>query len=354
MSEEKTKKERDKAQVRMKKLRESQTETNPKKVGTAIPENWYEILLAKTRERRANLTDDETQKERIELRERIRKWRATKTAEQQDEARIKAKEGMRTHSLNRTEEEKEFEKILKKHKMRVSRAQRSGKDKLKQNLEAKKGMQVLKAEGRLHDFQMRSSKNETETSDWRNFMKKGQTHIEQLSTEKPDIVERLNAEMRKEKERERKSKEEQKKKEKEGYWEYLPESDEYYWTGENEPDYGDCFRNTPPTKEDLRLKREAERVEFEWFVEEKKNEQKEKRKQKERARKEAMDNPIEPLPERELCLYEQIRENNIKERQDAMRECGFFEDLEATKRDIGLLRDINEKQRFNSVLKLLY
>ena len=88
----------------MKKLRESQTE---KKVGTAIPENWYEILLAKTRERRANLTDDETQKERIELRERIRKWRATKTAEQQDIARIKAKEGMRTHSLNRTEEQKE-------------------------------------------------------------------------------------------------------------------------------------------------------------------------------------------------------------------------------------------------------
>ena len=79
---------------------------------------------------------------------------------------------------------------------------------------------------------------------------------------------------------ERKQKEEEEKKEKEGQWEYRAESDEYIWTGENEPDYGDTFCYPPPTEEDKRLTREAERKESEWFVEQRKIDKKEKRKQK--------------------------------------------------------------------------
>ena len=42
--------------------------------------------------------------------------------------------------------------------------------------------------------------------------------------------------------------------------------------------------------------------------------------------------PLDPLPKRELCPYEKIRENNIQERKEAMRKCGFFEDLEKIKK----------------------
>ena len=49
--------------------------------------------------------------------------------------------------------------------------------------------------------------------------------------------------------------------------------------------------------------------------------------------------PIDPLPESELCPYEKLRANNIKERLDAMRKCGFFEDLDSCKKDIGLTND---------------
>ena len=55
--------------------------------------------------------------------------------------------------------------------------------------------------------------------------------------------------------------------------------------------------------------------------------------------REKMKIPIDPLPESELCPYEKLRENNIKERLEAMRKCGFFEDLDSCKKDIGLTND---------------
>ena len=47
--------------------------------------------------------------------------------------------------------------------------------------------------------------------------------------------------------------------------------------------------------------------------------------------------PIEPFPEREKSKYEKIRENNIKEREKAMVEAGFFEDLDDYKKKIGFV-----------------
>ena len=49
--------------------------------------------------------------------------------------------------------------------------------------------------------------------------------------------------------------------------------------------------------------------------------------------------PIDPLPERELCQYEKIRESIIKEREEAMAKSKFFEDLNNTKRGIGLYKE---------------
>ena len=45
--------------------------------------------------------------------------------------------------------------------------------------------------------------------------------------------------------------------------------------------------------------------------------------------------PLDPLPERQLCEYEKIREDIIEERRLAMEECKFFEDLKNTKQEIG-------------------
>ena len=52
-----------------------------------------------------------------------------------------------------------------------------------------------------------------------------------------------------------------------------------------------------------------------------------------------MKEPVKPLPAGEPCGYEKIREKNIRERQEAMEACGFFEDLKAYKRKIGLEKE---------------
>ena len=48
-----------------------------------------------------------------------------------------------------------------------------------------------------------------------------------------------------------------------------------------------------------------------------------------------MNNPVNPLPVQEMCLYERIREGIIKEREEAMANCKFFEDLLEAKKEMG-------------------
>ena len=38
-----------------------------------------------------------------------------------------------------------------------------------------------------------------------------------------------------------------------------------------------------------------------------------------------MQHPVPSLTEKEMCEYEKLRENNIKEREKAMEEAGHFE-----------------------------
>ena len=263
--------------------------------------------------------------------------------------RIALKLRMQNLRENRTAEEVDYKKICNKHNMRKSRENRSGKDRLIENLKAKKGMRRLSEKGRILDHQIRTSKNITEMEDWNSFKCMGQTYSELLSNEKPDIVERLNNEARDRKEKERKEKEAENITEKEGQWNYDGESGEYYWTGEKEPEYGDTFAYEPPTEEEKEMIREAERREFEWFVENRETDLKEKRKQKQIERKQKMETAIDPLPERELCPYEKIREDIINEREKAMVDSGFFEDLINTKREIGLLKDTNEKDKDTTI-----
>ena len=50
-----------------------------------------------------------------------------------------------------------------------------------------------------------------------------------------------------------------------------------------------------------------------------------------------MNVPIKPLPQKELCAYEKIREDIIKERAKAMADSGYFDDILDFKKKIGLL-----------------
>ena len=94
----------------------------------------------------------------------------------------------------------------------------------------------------------------------------------------------------------------------------------------------------PLTEEEKRAVLEAEKREMEAINEHRKQEKLEAKREKERERKEKMAKPIDPLPERELCQYEKIRENIIKEREEAMAKYNFFENLNDTKKDIGLYK----------------
>ena len=51
--------------------------------------------------------------------------------------------------------------------------------------------------------------------------------------------------------------------------------------------------------------------------------------------KAAMATPIAPLPQKEKCEYEKLRDRNINERKKAMEKAGFFKDLNDYKKKIG-------------------
>ena len=68
-----------------------------------------------------------------------------------------------------------------------------------------------------------------------------------------------------------------------------------------------------------------------------KKEASEKRKQKYKEKKAAMNVQIKPLPQKEFWAYEKIREDIIKEREIAMLEFGYFDDILDYKKKIGLL-----------------
>ena len=116
-----------------------------------------------------------------------------------------------------------------------------------------------------------------------------------------------------------------------GEWFYLGESDEWYWTGENEPEFtGDGFMCEAPTVEDLKLLTEEQEREIQAEMEAIEQKKREKRRKKEKERREALEalnKPLDPLLLRELCEYEKLRESIIKEREEAMAKCGFFQKL---------------------------
>ena len=78
--------------------------------------------------------------------------------------------------------------------------------------------------------------------------------------------------------------------------------------------------------------------------EQEKREQRQKKEKERREALEALNKPLDPLPLRELCEYEKLRESIIKEREEAMAKCGFFQKLTECKENIGLIKQLRKRK----------
>ena len=269
-------------------------------------------------------------------REKKRKARLKMSEEAKAKEVEKARIGMEKVRANRSVAQAEFAKIENKHKMREKRKTRSGKEHLIQNLKAKKGMQILETEGRMVKFSSRAGEKPAEGKDWENYFRRGKQFECELEIRRPDIVNILNEKNREKKERERAR--EERVKEDGGEWVCDGEYG-YYWSGEGEPkSENDSFKNEVLTQERIEELRKEEEEQDAAIKKIRKEEEKEKRRLREKVRKESMNIPLDPLPERELCAYEKYREKNIKEREEAMSESGYFDDLISYKKEIGLVK----------------
>ena len=201
-------------------------------------------------------------------------------------------------------------------------------------------MRLLRQHGQLIDFSHRETisrrMKDDVLSEWKMFSDKSQQHSEKLMQNQPDIVTRINEKSRLEKEKEIQRREKEKVDASGGEWHYNGEMDEYEWTGENEPEYyEEPLINQELTDAERQVCKEAEERWLNAAIQERKQQRMEKKMEKDRERKEAMAKPVKPLPPREMCQYEKIRERIIKEREEAMANCNFFEDLLEAKSKMG-------------------
>ena len=197
-------------------------------------------------------------------------------------------------------------------------------------------MRLFDFDGPLKEFTRRESGRgrEDDLWAWKKLMGKSKNHAKHLGEKQPDIVTKLNENDRIEKEKERIRKE----KREAGEWDWHGESGEWIWTGKDPPIDEDSCIYEPLTEDEKRAVLEAEKRLEEAIMEQRKKEKLEAKREQERERKEKMAKPIDPLPERELCQYEIIRENIIKEREKSTANHKFFVNLNDTKKDVGLYK----------------
>ena len=214
-----------------------------------------------------------------------------------------------------------FQNVEQKHRLRKIREQRSGKEHLKDNLKAMKGMRILKEKCRKKDFEWRGRKNLTKEEDYENLMLKGDEEKAILTEKYPDIVERLNTKIRGDKERNR-----QKKEKEAQHIEMIEREEKLRQELREQLNWEEDFTIKLTEEEELSLKLQ-EQKHYEDWAESRRQEAKNKRKEKQESLKAAMTVPLPAFPEEELCPYEQLRANNIREIEEAMKESDFFEDL---------------------------
>ena len=156
------------------------------------------------------------------------------------------------------------------------------------------------------------------------YMEKSKAHKETLAEKEPDIVEKIKAHIRQEKEKQKVDMEKRRKKEEE------INCEDYYLSENDEPEEDVGYITL--TGEQADRFEEEERI---AILKYRKQKEKEKRKEKRENLKQALEKPLSPLPKRDLCEYEKIREQIIKEINEYMAKYQFYENLEKAKKDMG-------------------
>ena len=334
---------------------------------TEMSNEEKEVVKAKDRERKAlkklELSADEKDKQRQSNKERMAKqlfamsdaqYEAFKVKDRErkekvtdkyvnDDWLIHMKEYNRLYNIkmreNQSNASHEFEMINNLLCMRRLRNSRDGKEHLLDNRQAKLGMQLMKEERPLKPFMKRNYRDIDECELWTWFMCRGKEFAEILKKRKPEMATKVAEiiEIRKKMEAERKAKD--KEIEDKGYWRMNPADESYYWTGINPPGPDnphpdemepEPLYSKPMSKEEMRmLDKQIDEMYSQWYRQlEAENREERNRKAREYYHKRKAETdaelmkPIE-VPEFELSEYEKIREQNIKERNEALEAAGF-------------------------------
>ena len=272
--------------------------------------NALKVRMARIR---AEKTEEEKVLQRKEARIGMSALRQNYTDKEKKDEREKARMERAAARANLTDEDVSYENVVKRLKMRKLRERQSGKEHLIKNLEAKKGKRLLNTEGRLRPFSCRMKKNhgKEDLLDWEKFREKSAKHEQKLMKMQPDIVEKINQEIRLQKEK-------KKQNEKELQDVYAShnvrnrEAPETECTCDYDVDCPYCTEMVEREKgllEKFEFSQEEDADEFKEYKEMKNK----LRREKYQAKRNKAIVPLPSLPERELSEYEKIREERIKQ-----------------------------------------
>ena len=177
------------------------------------------------RKARENMTEEEIEqlKDKNRAAQKLKRERMSNKeklkAKAEEKERMKIQYGKRKINTKKVQDisdevKKEYEDISDKYRKQNARSKRSIEEHTEDKISAKKGMQEFREYGRLRKFSKRCKRNTNELSDWKRFMQKGEQYSEVLTNKKPDLIDRLNKEIREEKERKREEREKEKGKKK--------------------------------------------------------------------------------------------------------------------------------------------
>ena len=253
-----------------------------KKIKDMSKEELKEYKRLKQMERRENLTDQQKK----EVADKDKMYQATRLNQQRDR--------MSEARSNRSEEHLQFDNIKSKFTMRKLRKKVNEGDEL---------------EGKIEE-----NENE-ECEDWYNFFMQSEESKRIMEIEIPQIYSKCEALKKKRQEEkltieqeEKLNEIEKKRMEENGEICVCEHSDECEFCETQFEDENIFNKQHEFTKEE---EKEFEKQELEQYRRHKREERNEKRREKaERARQ-----PMQALPERELCLFERIREDIIAQRK---------------------------------------
>ena len=286
-------------------------------------------------ESRKNMSEEEREivksQDRSRKKSNIRKCLDTSEEEAKSSYLKHEKEFNRLYKIRvrgeRSEAAHEFEKIYNLLCMRKARRLRTDEDHLLENTEAKNGMKLAREKGFLKPISSRSFRKIEEMEIWKLFARRGPEYRAILKDKKPEVYAFFE---QKQIEQEKKEAIKQSERDK-GFWEFDYFQDKWFWTGLEPPGPEDPDPNivdldvpvNEPTEEDLEEGRKWDQLQVQWYKEMEREKRNKAARENYQKRKKKLLAPIEIPDNFEMSEYEKIREQNIREREEAFRAAGF-------------------------------